>query len=61
MYAKQPFPPFPPFPPLEKVEPNILEKVARKHLMNVEPNIFGSTFSKGGKVEILFYKNNLNQ
>jgi hypothetical protein len=31
------------------VEPNILEKVARKHLMNVEPNIFGSTFSKGGK------------
>jgi hypothetical protein len=52
-------------PPLEKVEPNILEKVARKHLMNVEPNIFekvarkhlmnvepnifGSTFSKGGK------------
>jgi hypothetical protein len=45
-------------PPLEKVEPNILEKVPRKHLMNVEPNIFGtiflkgsfgSTFSKGGK------------
>ena len=49
-------------PPLEKVEPNILEKVARKHLMNVEPNIFGtiflkgsfgSTFSKGGNIILL--------
>jgi hypothetical protein len=32
---------------LMNVEPNILEKVPRKHLMNVEPNIFGTIFLKG--------------
>ena len=41
----------PPFPPLEKVEPNLYQKVLPRSLL--KNNKFGSTFSKGGNIILL--------